>query len=89
MLLLGLPGDYNENEVVDAADYTVWRNNSGAPAGTLPHDVDGGAIGEAQYTTWKDNFGMTTGAGGESLAHSAVPSRQPSCCCWWRSLRGA
>ena len=73
MLLLGLPGDYNEDAVVDAADYTVWRDNFGAPAGTLPNDVDGGMIGQAQYDTWKANFGMTTGAGGGSLAHGAVP----------------
>jgi hypothetical protein len=25
-----LPGDYNNNHVVDAADYTLWRNNLGA-----------------------------------------------------------
>jgi hypothetical protein len=28
-----LPGDYNSNGVVDAADYTVWRDNLGRSAG--------------------------------------------------------
>jgi hypothetical protein len=64
------PGDYNGNNVVDAADYTAWRDNLGAPAGTLPNDVDGGEIGAAQYTTWKANFGMAAGAG---AINSAVP----------------
>ncbi|WP_425398739.1 PQQ-dependent sugar dehydrogenase [Aeoliella sp.] len=52
-----LSGDYNDDGVVNAADYTVWRNNIGAPAGTLPNDTDGGVIGADQYNTWKANFG--------------------------------
>ena len=52
-----LAGDFNANNVVDAADYTVWRDRVGAPAGTLPNDVDGGVIGTAQYARWKANFG--------------------------------
>jgi hypothetical protein len=67
-----LPGDYNENGVVDAADYTVWRDHLGAPAGTLPNDVDGGAIGLAQYATWKANFGATFASGSASVS-TAVP----------------
>lgn len=47
-----LPGDYNNDEAVDIADYTVWRDNLGAPAGTLPNDTTGDAIGAAQYTLW-------------------------------------
>lgn len=56
----GQDGDYNENGIVDAADYTTWRDNLGAPAGTLPHDADGGVIGQAQYNTWKAHFGQGT-----------------------------
>jgi T5SS/PEP-CTERM-associated repeat protein len=68
---MGLAGDYNEDGTVNAADYTVWRNNLGAPAGTLANDVDGGSIGQAQYDTWKTNFG--TMAGGGALASAEVP----------------
>jgi hypothetical protein len=50
-------GDYNNDGVVNAADYTVWRDARGSPAGSLPNDIDGGAIGDAQYSTWKVNFG--------------------------------
>ena len=68
----GVPGDYNNDGVVNAADYTVWRDNLGAPAGTLQNDIDGGAIGPAQYATWKANFGTALGSG--SLAsNAAVP----------------
>ena len=54
-----LAGDYNNDGSVDAADYTLWRDNLGAAAGTLPNDTDGGPIGSAQYATWKTNFGAS------------------------------
>lgn len=54
-----LDGDYNRDGIVDAADYTVWRDSLGAAAGTLPNDPNGGAIGEGQYLTWVANFGAT------------------------------
>lgn len=54
-----LPADYNNDGRVDAADYTVWRNGVGRPAGWLSNDIDGGPIGEAQYQTWVANYGKT------------------------------
>ena len=54
-----LPGDYDNNGVVDAQDYARWRENLGAPADTLPNDTAGGAIGAAQYNLWRENFGAT------------------------------
>jgi len=54
-----LAGDYNNDGAVDAADYTVWRNHLGAPAGSLLNDVDGGKIGTTQYATWRANFGAS------------------------------
>lgn len=51
-----VPGDYNSDGFVDAEDYTKWRDNIGAAAGTLPNDVDGGTIGAAQYLTWRTNY---------------------------------
>ncbi len=72
-LLTILPGDYNEDGVVDAADYTVWRNNLGAAAGTLENEIDGGVVGQAQYATWKANFGMEGGSGSGLFANNAVP----------------
>lgn len=55
-----LPGDYNSDGTVDAADYTVWRDAVGAPAGTLPNDTSGGAIGQPQYLAWSSNYGATS-----------------------------
>jgi hypothetical protein len=63
-----LNADFNSDGAVDAADYTLWRDNEGAPAGTLDNDSVGGVIGDGQYQLWKQNFGATAaGAGwGES-----------------------
>ena len=36
VLVVELPGDYNANDVVDAADYTVWRDTSGHPPAHFP-----------------------------------------------------
>jgi autotransporter-associated beta strand protein len=64
-----LPGDYNGDHVVDAADYTVWRDNLGTTT-ELPNDLVGGEIGAAQYDQWKQHFGASD-LGSGSIA--AVP----------------
>jgi hypothetical protein len=74
----GIAGDYNGSGTVDAADYTVWRNNLGASI-TLPNDSTPGTVTAADYNVWKTNFGMTPGSGGASLGSSSVP--EPSTLC--------
>ena len=75
----GVPGDYNNNKVVDAGDYVLWRDSLGAPneAG-INNNGDGGGITASDYTYWKARFGNTSGA---VLEVSALPfpSRLPSC----------
>lgn len=56
-----LPGDYNTDGVVDAADYVVWRDQLGHGV-RLPND-DTAGVGSDDYTRWKNNFGATAGAG--------------------------
>lgn len=56
-----LPGDYNGDGSVDAADYVVWRKNPGAFGGD-----------PAGYNTWRMNFGAPDGAA-SVLGASAVP----------------
>lgn len=67
----GLTGDYSENDFVDAADYTVWRDNLGT-SNTLPNDAIGGVIGNAQYDQWKVNFGNSAGSA-SGISTGAVP----------------
>jgi PEP-CTERM motif len=58
-----LPWDYNHDGVVDAADYTVWRDSLGQtdPAGIgIPGNPNrSGSIDQADYAIWKYHFGET------------------------------
>jgi hypothetical protein len=58
-------GDYNDDGIVDAADYVTFRKYAGTTQ-TLPNDPHGGTIGTNQYNTWRENFGSTGGGGGHS-----------------------
>ncbi len=71
-----LPGDFDGNGTVDASDYVVWLKNVGQPAGTLPNDTTGLAIGSSQYNLWRSNDGKISGTGsgsGSSFGQAAVP----------------
>jgi hypothetical protein len=66
-----LPGDYNQNGTVDAADYTVWRDHLGS--GTTLANDDTPGVDQDDYTRWKDNFGQTSGSGSAAKTNAAVP----------------
>ena len=61
----GVAGDYNNNGVVDAADYVVWRN--AAPGDTLPNDSTPG-VSAADYDVFRANFGNTPSGVGAGVA---------------------
>jgi hypothetical protein len=69
---VGVPGDYNNNGLVDAADYVVWRKNQGT-TNPLPNDPIGGTIGSAQYDQWRSHFGQTAGSGAGVSTNATVP----------------
>ncbi len=62
----GVSGDYNGDDVVDAADYTIWRNHLGQSF-TLDHENPAastpGLVDAEDYDFWKSQFGMTSGSG--------------------------
>jgi hypothetical protein len=69
--LAGLPGDYNANGCVDAADYVLWRKG-----GPLMNEIDTpGTVNGADYTEWRARFGNPGGSGaaGALVSQSAVP----------------
>lgn len=68
----GVPGDYNGNGTVDAADYTSWGDALGSSV-TLPNDSTPGSVTQADYNVWRTNFGQSIGPGGGGSALSAVP----------------
>lgn len=58
--IAALVGDYNDDGSVNAADYTVWRDNLGGPASALKNRSPSvtGFVKTADYTIWKTNFGQ-------------------------------
>jgi CubicO group peptidase (beta-lactamase class C family) len=53
-----LPGDFNVDGVVDAADYVIWRKTDGTPGG---------------YDLWRANFGQLGGGGSVAGENATVP----------------
>jgi hypothetical protein len=68
--LLPMPGDYNDDRMVNAADYTAWRESFGSMS-DLDADGNGnGIVDAADYVLWRK--AMTAGAAsGTTLARSA------------------
>jgi hypothetical protein len=67
-----IPGDFNQDGAVDAADYVVWRKDPAA---------FGGAQG---YSEWRANFGDVAGSGGGQGALASVP--EPSSLALWMTV---
>ncbi|MEX2169531.1 MAG: hypothetical protein WD851_09475 [Pirellulales bacterium] len=61
-----LTGDYNGDGVVDAADYTVWRDHRGSNYAAADGNGNG-TVDTGDYTVWKANFSDAQGSA------SAVP----------------
>lgn len=66
----GIPGDYNGDGSVDAADYSTYRDAS-ATGSLLANDNTPGTVSLADYNVWRSNFGLS--AGGSVAASAAVP----------------
>ena len=67
-----LLGDYDNDGVVDAADYVVWRQGYGSTGPFPPNaDPDGnsdGVVDAADFTIWRDNLSSSA-----SSSTAAVP----------------
>jgi hypothetical protein len=68
-------GDYNDDGVVNAADYVVWRNKLNQNI-TIPNDMTSGSVAPGDYGVWRTHFGERRAGLGQQLA--AVPEPAPS-----------
>ncbi len=66
-----LPGDYNRDGRVDAADYTMWRNSLGTNRAAADGDGNG-IVNNADYAYWKSHFGN------RSRVSALAPARKAS-----------
>lgn len=76
-----LPGDFNGDQIVDAADYSRWRDELGSPDNVTADGNGDGAVDERDYLVWKYNFGTelalspplrSVDSGGGSLTSAAT-----------------
>jgi hypothetical protein len=75
VVVSALPGDYNRNGVVDAADFVMWRRHQGEmftlfnenPAAATP-----GLVDQEDYDFWRASFGLSVG-GGNAVASATIP----------------
>lgn len=66
----GLDGDYNDDGTVDAADYTVYRDNLGLDSSALNGNGSGaGTVVVADYDLWVAGYGNSS----SSTSSAAVP----------------
>lgn len=73
-----LPGDYNNNGTVDAADYIVWRNTL-ASVVTNYSEADGdgsGVIDQGDHTVWRSNFGASLPAAAAVTSAQSQPATE-------------
>ena len=74
-----LAGDFNDDGIVDAADYTVWRNNLGSDFDLGGNGDETGAshdiVDQGDYLLWKQHFGESNSRRWTSAPTWPCPSR--------------
>jgi hypothetical protein len=72
--LTQLPWDYNHDGVVDAADYTVWRDTLGSTTDLRADGNGSGKIEAEDFDFWRGRYGYTVGgAGAGGVSSVSVP----------------
>jgi len=77
-----LPGDANDDGMVNGADYTIWADNFGLLGASGPEEGDFNrdlAVDGADYTIWADNFGATSKASEDTGGAGASAAELPAC----------
>jgi hypothetical protein len=72
----GPTGDYNENGVVDAADYVLWRDTLSQAVSSPGSGADGdksGTVDAPDYDFWRARFGNIVAGGTSASVFAAVP----------------
>lgn len=71
---IATPGDFNADGSVDAADYTVWRDNFGATDESALNGAgdNSGAVDQGDYTLWNASYGQ------DGAPAAASPAPEPA-----------
>jgi hypothetical protein len=68
-----IPGDFNNDGIVNAADYVVWRKKNGS-SDVLPNDPTPGTVNAADYLLWRANLGKSVASGQGTVSEVPEPS---------------
>lgn len=79
-----LPGDFNLDDVVDAADYVLWRSLLGRSGAGLLADTNGDGMVDAEdLQPWRANFGLSRSAATtQSAANTTIPEPRSATFLW-------
>jgi len=67
-----LDGDYNDDGIVDLADYVLWRDRLGSATSLLNDSTPGVDMGD--YGVWRAGFGAALGSGESETANVPEPA---------------
>ncbi|MEM9185130.1 MAG: hypothetical protein AAGB00_01385 [Planctomycetota bacterium] len=80
-----LVGDYNSDGIVNAADYTIWRDTLGSDTDLRANGDDTGdsmgVIDAADYIAWRNNFGEMSGQGVGQVVLAPEPASATALVC--------
>ena len=68
-----IPGDYNFDGTVDAADYFGWRTSLGSTDTPYADGNGNGVVDAADYVIWRKAFDQTAGSGSSAGVNAEVP----------------
>jgi arylsulfatase A-like enzyme len=76
--LLEIPGDYNDDRIVDSADYSVWRSafgTTGPSAADANHD---GVVDGSDYLIWRKAMSTIAAGSGSSIDQRSPTVPEPT-----------
>ena len=73
-----LAGDYNNDGIVDSADYVTWRVSLANNTPLVNETASPGVVDDQDYNVWRASFGTTSFGSGSGTAASTAAVPEPS-----------
>lgn len=76
-------GDFNDDGIVNLADYTVWRDHLGSTTQLAADGNGNGRIDAGDYTVWKDNWSSVISSSGTLRPGELIPEPPTAAMVWF------